>query len=237
MYYISLPYHNNTYELPNIEYILFDKLSTPKSGKVDLPSLENIDIPQFQPNYEIVPEQQPEQEQQQSRTVNSDTINNIINTALQQVGKPYVYGAPRYTGGSKVPKSFDCSSFCHFVYGINGINIPSSTAALLKDKRAMSVSLQDVKPGDLIVSSSSGSQSGRHVEMVSEVSYDAKGNPKIRTVHAKGKKYGVVEGAFNTKKRIRKILRYATAAKASNGCKLLPRYNSTKHLTLINRYG
>ena len=66
----------------------------------------------------------------------SDIIrNNILETALSKRGSNYVYGALRYNG-KKDPTEFDCSSFVHWAYGKNGIDIPSNTFEMLHDKRA-----------------------------------------------------------------------------------------------------
>lgn len=155
-------------------------------------------------------------------TKNNDIINRIIETANQQVGKKYVFGAKRYSK-NYIPNTFDCSSLIHYAYGVNGISIPQTTRAMVKDTNAQTIkSLSDVQPGDLIVTSSSSSPSGGHVVMVTGVK-----DGKINIVEAKGKNSGVVRGIFNRNpKSIRRIMRYSMPAVRQLGgrlCRLLPK--------------
>ena len=160
-------------------------------------------------------------------TQNNDIINRIIETANQQVGKKYVFGAKRYSK-NYIPNTFDCSSLIHYAYGVNGISIPQTTRAMVKDTNAQTItSLSDVQPGDLIVTSSSSSPSGGHVVMVTGVK-----DGKINIVEAKGKNSGVVTGVFNRPKgSIRRIMRYKMPAVRKLGgrlCQLLPKNTYAK---------
>lgn len=66
----------------------------------------------------------------------------IVETALDQVGEDYFYG------GSDPDDGFDCSGLVYYSYGEAGIKLPRSSAALRRAGRA--VSLLNAKPGDLL---------------------------------------------------------------------------------------
>ena len=65
----------------------------------------------------------------------------IVQIALNQVGKPYVWGA-------KGPEQFDCSGLTQWSYAQIGIPIPTGTAG--QWPRMRSVSPGELQPGDLI---------------------------------------------------------------------------------------
>ena len=67
--------------------------------------------------------------------------NNILNLAMQQMGKRYQWAA---TG----PNEFDCSGFTTFVYKKNGISLPRTAKA--QSKEGEPVDYQHLKEGDLI---------------------------------------------------------------------------------------
>jgi cell wall-associated NlpC family hydrolase len=64
-----------------------------------------------------------------------------VNTALAQVGDPYVWGA---TG----PDSFDCSGLTQYAYAAAGISLPHSSS--IQSTMGVPVSRSDLQPGDLI---------------------------------------------------------------------------------------
>ncbi len=67
----------------------------------------------------------------------------IINTAKNQIGKKYCYGG-------KGPSCFDCSGFIHFVYKMNGIDIPWTTDSLKKTGRKIR-KIRNLKPADILI--------------------------------------------------------------------------------------
>ena len=69
------------------------------------------------------------------------TRHQIAETALEQVGVPYRYGG-------NDPSGFDCSGLVQYVYGQAGVQLPRSTAELLKTGARISYS--DVRVGDLL---------------------------------------------------------------------------------------
>ena len=67
----------------------------------------------------------------------------VVNTALSLIGTPYCYGG-------KGPGCFDCSGFVHYVYKLNGYNIPSTTKELMKiGKKVKHIS--ELKKGDILI--------------------------------------------------------------------------------------
>lgn len=86
-------------------------------------------------------------------SVQAATMNNeqqaVVDLAKQQLGKPYVWGA---TG----PRSFDCSGLVQYVFSrAAGINLPRVTTQ--QEENGFQVSLNALKPGDLLFWGNHGS--------------------------------------------------------------------------------
>jgi cell wall-associated NlpC family hydrolase len=64
-----------------------------------------------------------------------------VDTALAQVGDPYVWGA----GG---PDAFDCSGLTQYAYAAAGISLPHSSR--MQSQMGSPVSRAELQPGDLI---------------------------------------------------------------------------------------
>jgi cell wall-associated NlpC family hydrolase len=64
-----------------------------------------------------------------------------VDTALAQVGDPYVWGA----GG---PNSFDCSGLTQYAYSAAGVSLPHSSRS--QSQMGTQVSVGDLQPGDLL---------------------------------------------------------------------------------------
>ncbi|GAB3316478.1 hypothetical protein GCM10027451_33400 [Geodermatophilus aquaeductus] len=77
-----------------------------------------------------------------------------VDTALAQVGDPYVYGA---TG----PNSFDCSGLTSYAYKAAGITIPRTSK--LQSTFGTPVAKADLKPGDLVFFYSPVSHVGMYI--------------------------------------------------------------------------
>lgn len=84
------------------------------------------------------------QAQQQAAPVysNSGLGQQIVNTALQYVGYPYVYGGNSLTGG------IDCSGFTQQIYGMFGYSLPRTSGS--QQGVGYAVSYAEAQPGDLI---------------------------------------------------------------------------------------
>jgi cell wall-associated NlpC family hydrolase len=76
-----------------------------------------------------------------SVVANSAAAQIAVDTALAQVGDPYVWGA----GG---PNSFDCSGLTQYAYAAAGISLPHSSR--MQGQMGASVSRDQLQPGDLL---------------------------------------------------------------------------------------
>lgn len=114
-----------------------------------------------------------------SPSVSNNKINTVVNIARQFLGGKYTWG------GSSPNTGFDCSGLIRYVYKQVGINLPRTVKEM--EKAGTEVSLNSVKPGDLICLSSGG-PSGRHIKMVSKIL-----DGQIWTIDARGQKKGIVE--------------------------------------------
>lgn len=109
----------------------------------------------------------------------------IINYAERFLGTRYILGA---TG----PSAFDCSGFIGYVYRNFGINLDrTSRQQYLQGEK---VTLNNLRPGDLLFFSSRSSGRGRvgHVAMVTEVNPDG----SCRFIHASSGKGRVTYQSF-----------------------------------------
>lgn len=104
----------------------------------------------------------------------------VVDLARKFLGTKYTWG------GTNPNQGFDCSGLIQYVYKQKGINLPRTVRQLANV--GTQVSLQDAKPGDLVIQASKASPTGRHVRLVSKVD-----NGQIYTIDARGRKYGVVE--------------------------------------------
>jgi cell wall-associated NlpC family hydrolase len=64
-----------------------------------------------------------------------------VNTALSQVGKPYVWGGAG-------PSSYDCSGLVEYAYAAAGIALPHSSS--MQSTMGVPVSTANLQPGDLV---------------------------------------------------------------------------------------
>jgi len=64
-----------------------------------------------------------------------------VQTALAQLGKPYVYGAAG-------PDSFDCSGLTMYSWAAAGVSL--SHASSVQSGQGVPVSISDLRPGDLV---------------------------------------------------------------------------------------
>lgn len=77
-------------------------------------------------------------------SVNVGTKQDIINTAIAQIGKPYQRGA---TG----PNAFDCSGLIYYAYTLNGWSIPR-----YPESGGTKIQYSQIQPGDIIYMPVSG---------------------------------------------------------------------------------
>lgn len=80
--------------------------------------------------------------------------NQIIQTAYQYIGLPYVYAAAG-------PSSFDCSGFTMYVMGLHGISLPHQSGS--QYQHGYEVSKNSLIAGDLVFFNSAGDSAVSHV--------------------------------------------------------------------------
>ena len=84
-----------------------------------------------------------------------DKAQAVVNLATKQLGKPYLWGA-------EGPDSFDCSGLIYYVYkNAAKINLPRTSTE--QSSVGTTISISNLKPGDLIFSSTDGSGRVNHV--------------------------------------------------------------------------
>ncbi|PZE21035.1 C40 family peptidase [Paenibacillus xerothermodurans] len=88
----------------------------------------------------------------------TSVADNIANTGKQYLGVPYKFGAK-----SGNTSSFDCSSFVQHVYEENGIELPRSSRE--QSKEGVSVSKDQLQPGDLVFSDTNKDGKINHVSI------------------------------------------------------------------------
>lgn len=91
-----------------------------------------------------------------SSTANMQLRNRVVTYAQKYVGSPY-----KYAGTS--PSGFDCSGFTSFV--LKEFNVKASPASAIQAKEGRAVSIDKVKPGDLVFFGENSSHIS-HVAMV-----------------------------------------------------------------------
>lgn len=106
------------------------------------------------------PESKPETSKPESKPENNESsqskdVQAVIDLAYSQIGKPYNWG-------SEGPSSFDCSGLMRYIFDKGaGVNLPRTSKA--QSQYGTTVSRSNLKPGDLIFSSTDGSGTVSHV--------------------------------------------------------------------------
>jgi cell wall-associated NlpC family hydrolase len=101
-----------------------------------------------------------------------------VDTALAQVGDPYVYGAAG-------PDSFDCSGLTQYAYSAAGVSLPHSSSS--QSKMGMAVSRSELQPGDLVFFYSPVSHVGMYIGNGQMVHASTSGQPvKVASLDSMG---------------------------------------------------
>ncbi|MFN4220216.1 MAG: C40 family peptidase [bacterium] len=109
----------------------------------------------------------------------SNAGGSVVNIALQQVGKPYVFGA---TG----PNAFDCSGLVQWAFKKVGVNLPRTADMQFRVGRP--VSKDQLQPGDLVFFANTYKPGISHVGI-----YIGGG----KFVHAANEKQGVIVSSLS----------------------------------------
>jgi cell wall-associated NlpC family hydrolase len=109
-----------------------------------------------------------------------------VDTALAQVGDPYVWGA----GG---PDAFDCSGLTQYAYSAAGISLPHSSSS--QSQMGTPVSRDQLQPGDLVFFYSPVSHVGMYIGNGQMVHASTSGQPvKVASLDSMG--------SYNSARRI-----------------------------------
>jgi cell wall-associated NlpC family hydrolase len=101
-----------------------------------------------------------------------------VDTALAQLGDPYVWAASG-------PNSFDCSGLTQYAYAAAGVSLPHSSSA--QSKMGAAVSRDALQPGDLVFFYSPVSHVGMYIGNGQMVHASTSGEPvKISSVDSMG---------------------------------------------------
>ncbi|KIL34251.1 cell wall-associated hydrolase [Cohnella kolymensis] len=102
----------------------------------------------------------------------SSTADRVIETGMNYLGVPYVFGAK-----SGRTSAFDCSSFTQYIFKQNGISIPRSSRQ--QSKVGVYVSKNNLQAGDLVFSDTNRDGRINHVSVYM-------GNGKLLHTYRKG---------------------------------------------------
>ena len=105
-------------------------------------------------------------------SANSEAAQSAVDTALAQLGDPYVWGAAG-------PGSFDCSGLTQYAYAAAGVSLPHSSR--LQSTMGTPVSRADLQPGDLVFFYSPVSHVGMYVGSGKMVHASTFGSPVLVT--------------------------------------------------------
>ncbi len=109
----------------------------------------------------------------------------IILTGKQYIGTPYVFNSPPYQ-----TKTFDCSSFIQYIFGVHGINLPRSSRQQFK--KGVPVSFKKIKRGDLLFFTTKARLNRKGISKIGHVAIYIGNNQMLHT-HRQGKKVMISE--------------------------------------------
>ncbi|MEJ9362421.1 NlpC/P60 family protein, partial [Bacillus thuringiensis] len=118
----------------------------------------------------------------------------IIDLALKQLGKPYVFG-------NSGPNSFDCSGFIYYVFKNNGYNIGRTSVA---GYWGMVTKISNPQPGDLVFLQNTYKAGPSHMGIYL-------GNGEF--IHAADERTGVTKGNVNSQYNREHFLGYGRFTK------------------------
>jgi cell wall-associated NlpC family hydrolase len=108
----------------------------------------------------------------------------IVNTAQSYIGTKYKYGGTTHKG-------MDCSGLIYVAYGKEHIQLPRTSFAMAQQGKT--ISLKQIKKGDLVFFSTGRKKKINHVGLVSKVS-----NSTVYFIHASSSR-GVMTSSLSEK--------------------------------------
>lgn len=112
----------------------------------------------------------------------------VIQFAASKIGKHnYTFGATGKNG------KYDCSGLAYKAYEAAGKTVPRSTDGWISSGRTP-IDKFEGKPGDVIIQWSSGSRSGKHLQIIEK----NLGNGKYQCIAAANKRDGIKRTTYNT---------------------------------------
>ena len=116
----------------------------------------------------------------------SGAAQKAVDTALAQVGDPYVWGAAG-------PDAFDCSGLMQYAYSAAGVSLPHSSSS--QSRMGTPVSRDQLQPGDLVFFYSPVSHVGMYIGNGQMVHASTSGQPvKVASLDSMG--------SYNSARRI-----------------------------------
>jgi cell wall-associated NlpC family hydrolase len=83
----------------------------------------------------------------------ADLLDNVVGTALEEMGQPYVWGGTGDGSGG-----FDCSGLIYYAYGRHGVRIPRTSQGQAGAGIAIRRDLDALLPGDILTFAEDGGQ-------------------------------------------------------------------------------
>ena len=108
------------------------------------------------------------------------SANNIIKTGMKYLGTPYQFGAPSFQ-----IKTFDCSSFVQYVYGLHGVTLPRTSRQ--QALTGQQVSIKEMKRGDLLFFTTPKRKKNTGVQRIGHVAIYIGNNKMLHTSRKENK--------------------------------------------------
>ena len=122
------------------------------------------------------------------------TVDRVIQTGLNNLGKPYLFNALPFQN-----TVFDCSSFIQYIFYVNGINLPRNSRQQFRVGKK--VGLNNIQKGDLLFFTTIKRTKRKGIEKIGHVAIYL-GNNKLLHTFRQGKKVKITQLSGYWKKRL-----------------------------------
>ncbi len=113
------------------------------------------------------------------------TIERIIQTGLNNLGKPYLFNATAFQTAA-----FDCSSFIQYIFYVNGVALPRNSRQQFTVGEK--VAFKNIQIGDLLFFTTIKRKNRKGIEKIGHVAIYL-GNDKILHTFRQGKKVKITQ--------------------------------------------